>query len=59
MTSHIIEHEDFQNLITALAKRGYQVVGPTIRDSAIVYDEIASVSDLPLISLESGRGRRR
>jgi ferredoxin len=34
-------------LIGALAARGYKVLGPTVRDGAIVYDEIAAVSDLP------------
>ena len=34
-------------LIEALAARGYQVLGPTVRDGAIVYDEIAKLADLP------------
>jgi formate hydrogenlyase subunit 6/NADH:ubiquinone oxidoreductase subunit I len=33
--------------LAALEKRGYQVVGPTIRDGAIVYDQLTSVEDLP------------
>ena len=36
-----------ENLIHSLAARGYDVVGPTIRDGAIVYDTIAGVQDLP------------
>lgn len=39
--------EGLQALIDALLRRGYRVVGPTIRDQAIVYDDLASVSDLP------------
>ena len=35
------------SLIQALLKRGYQVIGPTIRDSAIVYDQLSSLQDLP------------
>lgn len=34
-------------LIKALIRRGYQVIGPTIRDGAIVYDDVTSVEDLP------------
>jgi len=34
-------------LLTALRARGYTVVGPTRRDGAIVYDELASADDLP------------
>ena len=34
-------------LIQALAARGYQVLGPTVRNGAIVYDEVKSLADLP------------
>jgi sulfhydrogenase subunit beta (sulfur reductase) len=34
-------------LIGALAGRGYRVVGPKLRDQAIIYDDIAGVGDLP------------
>jgi len=34
-------------LIKALIRRGYDVIGPTIRDGAIVYDQLYSVEDLP------------
>jgi hypothetical protein len=30
-----------------LRGRGYRVIGGTVRDQAIVYDDIASVDDLP------------
>jgi ferredoxin len=42
-----IDKEGLQALLDVLAKRGYRVVGPTLRDQAIVYDDIASVRDLP------------
>jgi len=42
-----MEKEGLQVLLDALAKRGYRVIGPTVRDQAIVYDDIASVRDLP------------
>ena len=35
-------------LLNALQKRGYTCIGPTIRDAAIVYDEIRSEQDLPI-----------
>ncbi|HEX6310218.1 MAG TPA: 4Fe-4S dicluster domain-containing protein [Acidimicrobiia bacterium] len=34
-------------LIRLLRDRGYQVVGPTVRDQAIVFDEVDGVDDLP------------
>ena len=43
----IIERTDLGRLIDALSQRGYRVIGPTVRDSAIVYDEISSDADLP------------
>jgi ferredoxin len=30
-----------------LKKRGYRLVGPTVREGAIVYDDLSSVADLP------------
>lgn len=43
-----ISAEDFPHLLEALRQRGYQVVGPTVRDGAIVYDTISSSADLPI-----------
>jgi sulfhydrogenase subunit beta (sulfur reductase) len=34
-------------LLSALKRRGYRVVGPTVRDQAIVYDDIDGLADLP------------
>jgi len=34
-------------LIQVLAKRGHRVIGPIVRNEALVYDEIAGVEDLP------------
>lgn len=39
--------EAIGDLIGLLENRGYTVIGPTVRDGAIVYDRIASVADLP------------
>jgi ferredoxin len=35
-------------LLNALRQRGYACVGPTVRDAAIVYEEIRSEQDLPI-----------
>ena len=43
----MITGDGLQRLIDALAARSYKVLGPRVRDGAIVYDEIARVSDLP------------
>jgi ferredoxin len=44
----MVESAHFQHLLDALAQRGYQVVGPTVRDGAIVYAAIDSVDALPM-----------
>ena len=43
----VIDVTGLQALIEALSSRGYTVVGPTVRDGAIVNAPIASVDDLP------------
>jgi sulfhydrogenase subunit beta (sulfur reductase) len=43
----VLERESFQNLLDVLVKKGYRVLGPRLRDNAIVYDELNSASDLP------------
>ncbi|HEX9644061.1 MAG TPA: 4Fe-4S dicluster domain-containing protein [Acidimicrobiia bacterium] len=43
----VIDRAGLQAVIDNLRALGYRVAGPTIRDSAIVYDEIASLGDLP------------
>jgi ferredoxin len=47
-TDRVIEREHFDALLGALASRGYTVIGPTVRDRAIVYDEVSSAADLPV-----------
>jgi ferredoxin len=44
----VLESEQFQQLIDALLGRGYEVLGPTVRDQAIVYDRVRTVADLPI-----------
>jgi ferredoxin len=38
---------DFQRLFAVLQARGYHIIGPTVRDGAIVYDTLASPEELP------------
>jgi ferredoxin len=45
---HVIERADIDGLLAVLVEKGYQLVGPTVRENAIVYDEITGVSDLPV-----------
>ncbi len=42
-----ISREGLQDLIDLLRRRGYCVVGPALRDNAIVYDEVTALDDLP------------
>jgi sulfhydrogenase subunit beta (sulfur reductase) len=43
----VIERDALQQIIDALWRRGYRVMGPTVRDGAIVYDTVALLDDLP------------
>ncbi len=39
---------DLGALIAALSDRGYRILGPTVGDGAIIYDELESDTDLPV-----------
>jgi ferredoxin len=43
-----IEKPDLQAVIDRLGELGYRVIGPTVRESAIVLGEVRSMSDLPI-----------
>ncbi|MBN9391409.1 MAG: 4Fe-4S dicluster domain-containing protein [Chloroflexi bacterium] len=43
----VLKVEDFQQLLDALIRRDYQVVGPTLKEGAVVYDSLTRVSQLP------------
>lgn len=47
-TLYLIDRPDLQRLFDVLIERGYEVIGPTVRDQVIVYDSIGSVSELPV-----------
>ena len=44
----VIPIDALDDLIGALRERGYRVLGPTVRDGAIVYDELADAGELPI-----------
>ena len=46
--SYIVERDELDRLFAALQRSGYTVLGPTVRDQAIVYDEIERCADLPV-----------
>ncbi len=46
-SEHILGADQLGKLIEALVRRGYEVIGPRLRDGAIVYDKVESVEDLP------------
>jgi formate hydrogenlyase subunit 6/NADH:ubiquinone oxidoreductase subunit I len=43
-----VEAGQIERLIEVLHRRGYEVVGPTVRDAAIVYDRLEKLADLPV-----------
>jgi sulfhydrogenase subunit beta (sulfur reductase) len=43
----VVESSDLNQLLDVLRNRGYRVLGPVVRDRAIVYDELNSTGDLP------------
>jgi ferredoxin len=48
VTAAVIEPKALDDLIGALRGRGFRVLGPSVRDGAIVYDELESASQLPI-----------
>jgi len=59
-TQAVIELPALAQLFPALERRGYQVVGPTLRDGAVTYDTLTSLEDLPIgWTDEQGAGQYR
>jgi len=44
----VLERDHLERLFDVLGKRGYRVLGPTVRDCAIVYDDLTSLADAPI-----------
>jgi ferredoxin len=42
-----VERDTLDPIFDILKNDGYKIIGPTIRDNAIIYDEITSTKDLP------------
>ncbi|MCZ7417732.1 MULTISPECIES: 4Fe-4S dicluster domain-containing protein [unclassified Streptomyces] len=58
----VLDRDGLEALVRVLARRGRTVVGPTVRDGAIVLDELDSAGALPWgwgVELEAGRYRLR
>ena len=56
----VLDRPGLDALVTALRREGYRVVGPTVRDGAIVLAEIGSGAELPAgWGVESAPGRYR
>lgn len=47
MIQRLLERADLDVLMTLISDEGFGLLGPTIRDNAIVYDRIESTGDLP------------
>ena len=47
MERFLLSLDGLQALIVALARHGFRVVGPLVRDGAIVYGDISGIADLP------------
>lgn len=43
----VVTLEGIRALLESLRSRGFRTIGPTMRDQAIVYDDIESIDDLP------------
>jgi ferredoxin len=44
----ILQKDDLAKLLNILKGNSYQTIGPTLREDAIVYDDIRGVEDLPI-----------
>jgi len=45
--TRLLEREHLDELLGALKRRGYRLLGPTVDNGAITYDELESAADLP------------
>ena len=54
----VLEREHFQSLFDALSESGYDLLGPTVRDRAVVYDKIQTVDNLPVGRIDANEAGR-
>jgi sulfhydrogenase subunit beta (sulfur reductase) len=43
-----VEKDRFQSIFDILGNKGYRLLGPSLNNSAIIYDEISGLADLPV-----------
>lgn len=58
----VLDQDGLESLVRVLRRRGRTVIGPTVRDGAIVLAELESAAELPHgwgVELEAGRYRMR
>ncbi len=59
-SSRVVEAHEISALLDAILESGYRLLGPTVKDGAIVYDEISSAGRLPAgVGQEQTNGRYR
>ncbi|HVO50650.1 MAG TPA: 4Fe-4S dicluster domain-containing protein [Thermoanaerobaculia bacterium] len=59
-SSRVVEASEISALLAAIVDSGYRLLGPTVKDGAIVYDEISTVAQLPAgVGQEQTNGRYR
>lgn len=56
MATSVLSVADLQKLLDALSDRGYEIVGPTIRNGAVAYQRMTSTAELPIGCEESQAG---
>jgi sulfhydrogenase subunit beta (sulfur reductase) len=44
----VLQRQHLDRLFEALSREGYRVIGPVMRDGAIIYDELTVAADLPI-----------
>jgi ferredoxin len=44
----VISLDGLEQLVLTLRRRGYRVVGPSVRDGAVVYEELETAAELPI-----------
>ena len=58
MATSVMTAADLQRLLDLLVEQGYEVVGPTVRDGAVVLDQLHRVEELPVGMRETQDGGR-
>jgi len=60
MSHHFLPKQQIDDLIAAVRADGYRVLGPTVHDGGVLFDEIESAADLPVgLRDEQEAGRYR